>query len=80
MSLWFALKVNEHRIGVLTIQRVRGDSDPDSVNTYEVVASGATLPVRVVEVEHRYGDGAWELVRTALDAALDLEKMEQTDA
>jgi hypothetical protein len=42
------------------------DAIADRVNAYEVMVDGKA----VGKVEHRYGDGAWVLVRKALDLAI----------
>lgn len=70
MALWFSLNVNDQCIGTCVIQRNEelDLSDPaaiaDEVCTYTVSIDGTPT----VLVEHRYGDGAWELARRALDA------------
>ena len=71
MALWFSLKVNADKIGLMEIRR-REDlnlHDPaaiaDVVCTYRVIVDG----VHVAEVRHRYGDGAWKLVALAAEAA-----------
>ena len=63
MALWFDLRANFQDVGRFVAQRIDGTTDPDSVGTYKVTIDG-----RAVQVQHRYGDGAWELVRKALDA------------
>lgn len=67
MSLWFDLCVNDHAIGHLAIRRLEHLDlwDPgvmDAVSTYKVTRDGQELGT----VRHRYGDGAWALVRLAL--------------
>lgn len=71
MSLWFFLNVNDQRIGMCEIRRQEHldlsdrDAIADVVSTYTVKVDD--LPS--VEVKHRYGDGAWPLVRRAINAA-----------
>lgn len=73
MALHGSIKVNECLIGYWVATRVGGSDSPDDVNTYrcEVVRVGA-LPVRgytvEFEVKHRYGDGAFELLRKIMAA------------
>ena len=69
MSLWFALHVNDQPIGLCDIQRHeqldlsdRG-AIADVVSTYTVRIDGEER----AQVRHRYGDGAWELVRRAME-------------
>jgi hypothetical protein len=66
VALWFPLKINDHTIGTMEIRRVeyRDLDDPgidDTINTYVVMVDGR----QVGELRHRYGDGAWTLVRSA---------------
>lgn len=70
MSLYVALKVNNEAIAVVTATRITDTgSQPDSVNTYEWKwASRDRIEARGC-VDHRYGDGAFELARKVLDAA-----------
>lgn len=66
MSLWFDLQVNSETIGRLEIRRLTRrvtSTDPDSINRYVVILDGEEIG----QVEHRYGDGPWELVRKALE-------------
>jgi hypothetical protein len=68
MSLWMILRVGVRTvIGSLEIVR-QADPDtdqtaPDAVSQYEVLVDGRKRGV----VEHRYRDGPWALLRTALD-------------
>lgn len=70
MALWFRLRCNDEHLGTCVIQRTEhlDLSDPaaiaDEVCTYTVTIDGKAE----ILVEHRYGDGAWELVRKALEA------------
>lgn len=72
MSLWFVLNVADRHIGFFDAQRISGGTDPDEVNTYRatVELNGARWSG---EVSHRYGDGAFGLVRRVLEAAEGLE-------
>jgi hypothetical protein len=67
MSLWFTLRLNTKEIGSLVVRRItqtdRAVLDDDEVSTYIVVRDGHEMG----KVTHRYGDGAWVLVRKALD-------------
>lgn len=64
MSLVVRLSVNDGpMISYVTVRRMEGGTDPDSINTYEWHVHQA-LP-RIDEwgkVEHRYGDGAVTLL------------------
>lgn len=66
MSMWFRLMANGNEVGLMEIRRITntgpGDLHPDVVSTYVVTQDGRKLGF----VEHRYGDGAWALVRAAL--------------
>lgn len=57
MALWFTLMVNSEPIGTVDIQRIRGGSAPDDVNTYRWKYSRYPEVIGG-EVTHRYGDGA----------------------
>ncbi len=69
MTLHFELHVNGQSIHEgMTIQCITpGRSLPEDVNTY-VVQAKCDGKWHTVTVEHRYGDGPWELVRKALAA------------
>lgn len=78
MSLNFVLRVNDTAIGAFEAVRVAGDNDPDSINTYDVLIDRLftreqpfkpTLQRYSFTIEHRYGDGAWGLVRKAIEEA-----------
>lgn len=65
MCLWFDLRINHQVIGRLSIQRLDNldpENPADSVSRYVVRLDGE----KAGEVPHRYGDGAWELVRRAV--------------
>lgn len=69
MSLWCPLYINGEVVGSVGAQRTEGAGmGPDDVNVYAAV-------VQLGErhwggsVSHRYGDGAWGLVRRVLEAA-----------
>ena len=53
-------------------RRTAGTTDPDSINEYEVeIGIDASIGYAWHGfVEHRYGDGAWELVAKALALAV----------
>lgn len=77
MSLHFVLEVNDAPIGACSIQRRHDPSAPeplldDAVSTYDVEVDDLQhdTPNLTAVVHHRYGDGAWALVRAALNAAL----------
>lgn len=69
MTLHFTLHVNAKSIDEgMTVQRTTpGRPEPDDVNTY-VAQAKCDGKWHTVTVEHRYGDGPWELVRKALNA------------
>jgi hypothetical protein len=67
MSLWLDLRVGRKTVvGRLEVIRRTRTSElmlpPDAVCTYEVLLDGRVRG----EVTHRYGDGAWALLRAAL--------------
>lgn len=72
MTLHFTLHVNDRSIDEgMTIQRTTpGQPEPDDVNLY-VVQAKCDGEWHTFTVKHRYGDGPWELVRTALNAIAD---------
>lgn len=83
MALHFVLNINDQPLGVCVIQRreVLDLTDPDAiadtVSTYDVtVHEQRSNTERAAVVEHRYGDGAWALVRAGLNAAFDDEQAE----
>lgn len=69
MALWFELKVNAERIGVVEIRRLEhlDLTDPaaiaDAVSTYEIRRDEQVIG----SLMHRYGDGAWRLLAEAAD-------------
>lgn len=68
MALRFPLYINDTQIGVFTAIRVKGSNHPDSINTYRILAYLREDPHRTqFEIEHRYGDPAWVLIRKALE-------------
>ena len=75
MSIWFTLRVGPNPIGHFEAQRVAGatGTDPDDVNVYEATVELKDGTRWSGEVSHRYGDGAFGLVRRVLDAAEGLE-------
>lgn len=71
MAIWFELMVNDIQVGTLSAQRRTGSIHPNSVGTYH--AEIFTGDQRWTgDVRHRYGDGAWALVREVITAAGDL--------
>lgn len=66
MSLVVRVSINDTTLYWVTAQRIKGGTDPDSVNTYKVqrIEMDGTLspPVDHGTVEHRYGDPASALV------------------
>ncbi|UAK38432.1 hypothetical protein K8O93_01105 [Gordonia bronchialis] len=74
MSLHFPLRVGAETIGHFEAVRIKDGPIPvgrtvdDAVNTYRVALLGGGTARWSGEVQHRYGDGAWSLVATALDA------------
>lgn len=51
--------VNAEHIGTVTARRIKGDMNPDSINTY-LIDEGTTT------IKHRYGDGAAKLAQKML--------------
>lgn len=71
MALWLRLMVNDQQIGQLYARRLEpGNPEPDDVCSYEYrielngVEKGSVSPI-----QHRFGDGAWQLVRKIIDRA-----------
>ena len=64
MSLVIGIGLNGFRpdLGLITIQRISGTADPDSVNTYRYEIHNHNAFVASGEIEHRYGDGALALL------------------
>ncbi|ASN69251.1 hypothetical protein 7S3_73 [uncultured Caudovirales phage] len=68
MALHFPLMVNGTRIGHLYAVRTEGGANADDINTYQVeIMTESPRRVDSIILTHRYGDGAWELVRKALE-------------
>lgn len=69
MALWFDLRVNANRIGLVEIRRVEHldladqAAIADAVSTYRIRRDGRYVGA----VRHRYGDGAWQLLAAAAD-------------
>jgi hypothetical protein len=65
MVMWFELKINSRKVGVLDIQRISNTStvvlEDSLVSTYQVKLDGQIIG----HVEHRYCDGPWVLVNKA---------------
>lgn len=77
MSLHFALMVNHETIGQFDAQRIADmtmpnpGTEPDSINRYNVdlwrgLDTEKPYHHELFKVDHRYGDGAWELVRKSI--------------
>lgn len=67
MALHFDLCINDVAIGYFEAVRIAGGTAPDDLNTYRIALRGS-VGRWDGEVQHRYGDGAWELVRKVLQA------------
>lgn len=67
MALWFNLRINDERIGVVEIQRreLLDLSDPAAIAnewcTYDVLRDEQLIG----QVRHMYGHGAWRLLALA---------------
>jgi hypothetical protein len=70
MALHFDLMVNNKEIGTFVAERQEhlDDIGDDGMATYHVWVEDQDGNVRRVVVRHRYNDGAWSLVQTALTA------------
>jgi hypothetical protein len=73
--LWMELRVNKGQVGLLQVQRLLNDNpQSEDICLYmwdielhdRVAMSAEPLP-------HRYGDGAWELVRKVIETAGPVE-------
>lgn len=53
------LYVNSEHIGTVTARRIKGDTKPNSINTYVIDEGTETI-------KHRYGDGAAKLAQKML--------------
>ena len=75
--LWFPLFVNDRKIGVVTAIRREGDNNPDSINVYEYEVDRYNGNIHMVlargTLDHRYGDGAFELMRKILSKVQDVK-------
>lgn len=73
MSLFIHLTVGHHTVDHIRVSRISNTGtatlDPDDVSTYQVDRDvyGTGEPMLAI-VTHRYGDGATELARLALNA------------
>lgn len=72
MALHFPLYVNETMIGYFYARRIDGDTEGDTINTY-LMKIWTHRPADMEDtadiefnMKHRYGDGAWVLIRKAL--------------
>ncbi|MFJ4107932.1 hypothetical protein [Oerskovia enterophila] len=78
MSLFIRLTVGHHMVDRIRVSRVSNTDenvlDPDTVSTYQVDTpagrdrQGYIVWRTVTTISHRYGDGATELARLALNA------------
>lgn len=67
MSLHFTINVNHEPIGAFYARRVAGGTRPNDINTYRVeLRDDSVCETRTAHVEHRYGDGAIDLIIAAL--------------
>jgi hypothetical protein len=72
MPVQVEMRINGHLLEVLHIGRLKGNTRPDSINTYAaVIRKPGEQPDWMGEdvtiVEHRYGDMLQELVRKSLN-------------
>lgn len=51
--------INAEHIGTVTARRIKGDTNPNSINTYLINEGEKTI-------KHRYGDGAAKLAQKML--------------
>lgn len=66
VSLHFDLEINGIAIGHFNARRIAGGTNPDDINTYDVKFTQTGL-MSQFRIDHRYGDGAWELVRKSCE-------------
>lgn len=67
MALHFPLMVNGEQIGYFEAVRVSGTTNSNSINCYRIRILRKDEPVIQYYIEHRYGDGAWVLIREAFN-------------
>lgn len=60
--------VNSEHIGTVTACRIKGSTDPDSINTYRIDNSE-------ILIKHRYGDGAAKLAQKMLDHVTQIKEI-----
>jgi len=77
MSLNFSLRVNNEIVGAFEAQRMvaieqlgQPVTDPDAVHKYSITIWDEDNNREMFSIHHRYGDGAWELVRKALEKSV----------
>lgn len=85
MPVQVEMRINGHLIETLHIGRIKGNTKPNSVNTYAaVMRKPGEQPDWFAEdvtiLEHRYGDMLQELVRKSLNAIKESEELEREDA
>lgn len=69
MALHFALKVNTETIGYFSAVRTSIGSDDTDVNEYRIeLRDEGDQSTRVAHINHRYDDGALDLVIAGLQA------------
>lgn len=68
MALWFDLMVNDAPIGRMIVTRITplGEITADTTATYRVQVAKPDGMFHG-DVQHRFGDGAWELVRKVIE-------------
>ncbi len=74
MALHFRLRVNEETIGTFDAQRFEREVPDDGICTYDVIISNRHLKDTEVVIRHNYNDGAWTLIRKAIEAMEEMEK------
>lgn len=81
MPVQVEMRINGHLIETLHIGRMKGNTKPNSINTYAaVVRKPGEQPdwfnEDVTILEHRYGDMLQELVRKSLNAIYDEQQLQ----
>lgn len=72
MSAFIRISVGHHTVDRIRVSRISNTDenvlDPDTVSTYQVDRAPVGDAELLATVTHRYGDGATELARLALNA------------
>lgn len=71
MPIQVPIYINQRLVKTYHIGRLHGDTDPDSINTYIIVAAGLNDEAQWadgLEFTHRYGDGLEACVAKGLAA------------